>query len=119
MFDRPATRAQGLGIVVSLVQAVSVTWLAAIAEWSWSFSEWAGWPVVSVIVPIAAWVNVAAWICRFRWIVIPAALLTILAPWGFIYHGPLFAIALSIAGVFLQPANRTPLRAAVGSDLDL
>lgn len=88
------------GQVASFLLALAVTAIARYSGWSWALSEWDGWPVLSRVILVAAWVNVWAWWTN-RWpVVIVCSLLTFVAPWGFIYPGivagPILAVAATL-----------------------
>lgn len=97
------TRGQILGIVLASLQAITIAWVAEDLGWTWRLSDWEGWPVLSIAVLVAAGLSVVAWLLRLRWLAVPTSLLTLFAPWGFIYYGPILAVGLAIAGVFLRP----------------
>jgi hypothetical protein len=96
-----------LGTVVAVLVAVSITFLAADAGWSWRLdlgfvgADWDGWPLLSVAVVVAAWANVFAWVRRIWPLAIVCSLLVFVAPWGFLYPGilagPILAIAAGVA----------------------
>ena len=93
-------RAYPVGQVVTILLAFGVTFLAAAQGWTWAWSDWSGWPALSIVIIAASWVNVFAWFSA-RWgLVIICSLLTFLAPWGFIYPGilagPILACAAAI-----------------------
>lgn len=89
--------------------ALAVAWLAADSGWSWRLGfdgigagpDWNGWPLLSVIVLVAAWLNVLAWAMRLWPLAAICGLLTVAAPWGFIYPGivlgPILAVAAALA----------------------
>jgi hypothetical protein len=85
------------GQISTIILACGLTWIASDNGWTWALSEWDGWPALSVIVLVASWVNVFAWLGG-RWVaVVVCSLLTIAAPWGFIYPGILAGPILAIA----------------------
>ncbi len=85
------------GQVATILLALGLTWLASDHGWTWALSDWDAWPVLSVIIVVASWVNVLAWLAA-RWgIVIACSLLTFAAPWGFNYPGILAGPVLAIA----------------------
>lgn len=104
---REARVSHPVGQVSTILLAVGVTLIASAHGWTWTLSDWDGWPLLSRIVPIAAWVNVPAWFAS-RWgIVILCSMLTFLAPWGFIYPGILAGPILAIAaGLHWAKAGR-------------
>lgn len=97
------SRGQIVGFVLATLQAVTIAWVAEDLGWSWRLSDWQGWPLLSGAVLIAAGLSVGAWLLRLRWLAVPTSLLTLFAPWGFIYYGPILAVGLAIGGVFMRP----------------
>lgn len=94
------TQGQLAGIVVAILLAPGVTAVAASVGWTWSWNDWGGWPVASLVILIASWVNVIAWIARLWPVAIVCSLLTFLAPWGFLYPGIVAGPALAIAAAW-------------------
>ena len=87
-----------IGQIATILLALGVTFVAAHSGWTWALSDWDGWPLLSRLIPIAAWANVLAWSAR-RWgLVIICSMLTFGAPWGFIYPGILAGPLLAVAG---------------------
>lgn len=103
MARRELSRGQLVGLTLATLQAGAIMWLAEDLGWSWRLSDWEGWPILSALVLIAAPANVFAWYVRLRWVAVPASLLGLFAPWGFIYFGPILAVGLGIGAVFLRP----------------
>jgi hypothetical protein len=97
------TRGQFAGFVLAVIQALAVTWLVFASVTDLGPNDWQGWAVIEPLTVLAAWLTAFAWWRRLRVLAVPAALLTLLAPWGFIYFGPMLAVGLAIAGVFLRP----------------
>jgi hypothetical protein len=105
------TRGQWTGLITAVLVAISITWLAADAGWTWRLGfgfigagrEWGGWPALSVIVLIGSWGNVLAWAARVWPLAIICSLLTFVAPWGFLYPsilaGPILAVAAGVGWV--------------------
>ena len=102
------TQGQLAGIVVAILLALGVTGVAASVGWTWSWNDWGGWPVFSVVILIGAWVDVIAWIARLWPLAIVCSLLTFLAPWGFIYPGILAGPMLAIAAALAWVRDRHP-----------
>jgi hypothetical protein len=84
------------GQLMTIAVAIGVSLLAVTHGGTWALSDWGGWPALSIIILVAAWVNVLAWLAE-RWgLVIVCSLLTFGAPWGFIYPGILAGPTLAI-----------------------
>lgn len=99
------SRAQMVGVALATLQATTATFLAAAFLEDISPADWYWWQVIQPMVVVAALANVYAWARRIRGLAVPASLLTLLAPWGFIYYGPILAVGLAIGAVFLhQPS---------------
>lgn len=90
----------GFGTWASLGVAIAVTWLTALGMDSLGPNDWQGWRAMWPAVTAAAWVGVWAWGSQ-RWTI--AALChtatAILAPWGYLYPGPLTAIVLALSAI--------------------
>ncbi len=97
------------GQISTILLACGLTWIASDNGWTWALSDWDGWPALSVIVLVASWVNVLAWLAG-RWgTVVVFSLLTIAAPWGFIYPGIVAGPILAISAGLHWAKGREPL----------
>lgn len=112
--------AHPVGQISTILLALSLTWVAADSGWTWALTDWDGWYVLSIIILVAAWVNVFAWMASSWGVVGVCSLLTFAAPWGFIYPGILAGPILAIsAGLHLtrgrahHPAGTSRLIATV------
>lgn len=105
--ERPGPRA---GVLLAGSVAVGATLLTL--SW-WDEIDNPFWQLSSPLAVFASWVAVVAWIRRLRWLAIPSHVLSLFAPWGFWYFGPIAAVGLAIAAVpALRPSNARRLSTA-------
>lgn len=86
-----------LGIVASLVVAFAATALMLDGVADLGIGPWWLYPGDVFVAFAAAWAAPFAWATERRLLAIPAHLVTLLAPWGFLYFAPLLAIMLALA----------------------
>jgi len=59
-------------------------------------NEW-GYPALGYAAVIAAWVACISWAIDQRLLAVPSHILSVFAPWGYLYPVPLLAVILAIA----------------------
>jgi asparagine N-glycosylation enzyme membrane subunit Stt3 len=92
---------RNLGALLGLGLALSVTTLVVYFFRDWEPRDWSGWLIIQPVVAVAAWLGFAAWLTE-RWALAAVCfLVTVIAPWGFLYVGALLALGLAIVAIVL------------------
>ncbi|HET7482435.1 MAG TPA: hypothetical protein VFK89_06180 [Actinomycetota bacterium] len=100
-------------VVVSVLIAVVATGLT-ISEWNTiGRGDWQGWRILFPLAVAGSWLAVVGWATDRRLIAVPGHILSLGAPWGYLYLLPLVAVILAlIAGAtFRTGRNARDLRA--------
>jgi hypothetical protein len=97
-----------LGSILSIVVAVVATALLP-DSLPVSRVDWQGWSIVSPLAVVAAWLAAWAWLGNRRYVAVTGHLVSLLAPWGYLYPFTLTATALAIAAAFILGPDRSAL----------
>ena len=87
----------GIASIASLLIAIAATAMLAIDLTSTELEGGWGYPALGFISVFGAWGAFAAWVSDKRLLAVPGHLLSVFAPWGYLYPIPLVAILLAIA----------------------